>query len=1073
MVVESNGGSVSVTVRAEVPTMPFAQGVLAGATTPRQLAEKAKAAPREAAAFFENGTVQQWYQDNGWTYPVQGPNASGLGAVQQFFEALGLAKAPRVEMAESAIFLRGKPGEKLRHNLVVRSTEKRPVFAHARSDQPWLMVGLVQLQGATATVLLEVSPVPQRPGQTLQANVTVTANGNQQFVLPVTLTVDRATNVKSAAAAAVVPALAVLLPEAMKPTVTMAHADTDIGDSGTGRKTQSVRAGRPSSAAAAPPSRRPRTRPREEEGGGNTLKYVLAAFGALLLLVLGGGFFVLVSGVLNPAAEKDESAAKKNGPVNIALEDDRTEKVKGGKKKPGKTITVVQVKDEGEEVTRLVVDQPGAPVVARVVEEKDEGPPPMKPRTEVVIKDEPAEGPAGAAGFPLDPNPLVRYQRGGAEFGITAVRDRRGQPLNKLITYSPVGQTSRTIIRVNNTALPLVNLQQAAGPDQQLPDDRNRRAYFRSERVYRFGKLTLRHILEIVPSKQPAVVNGQKKRLLDTVLVRYIFENADTKAYTFGMRAQVDTLIGGNDGVPFTIPGYPGLVNTFADFRTPMHKMPTFIQALEFPNLQNPGTVALMTIQVGGKVEPPARMSLTAWPSDRGQYEVPVTNMGNDSCVVLYWPDKQLKPRQRREMGYAYGLGAVDAGEAGGKFAITLNGNFEPGQQFTTTALFTNPKANQLAQIQVPPGLTVEGAANVKVPAANAGAAVVTWNVKVEKPGEFRVSVISDGVKQSKLISITQKEAPNLGKLAMKLDGSYEIGESFNVTVTATEFPADQTLTLKLPKELELNPPDGSATQLVPEADKDTKAATVRWKVKVKEHGTFPVRVESSNGLAKTATLTVQKQTDLGRFTLKLDGQFEPGKTFTVKALVTRPAPKQTLSLDLPKELTCTKPDLVQTVPAADGGETSTVSWEVKVGGLGQLPMRVRSSLGLTKVVTLDLRQKTEGAVEAVDNFRLSFAGDIAPGKEFQLIAKVTNPVPGQKLTFRVPSQLKLVEGPATQTVPATPGIHEVAWRVRVVDIGRIPMVVDSTTGFRKTKTVTLTSVEKEKTQTGGNIFGK
>src|SRR5262249_45982854 len=160
VVVESNGGSVSVTVRAQVPTVPFTQGVLAGATSPRQLAEKAKAAPKEAAAYFENGAVQHWYKDNGWTYPVQGPSATGLGAVQQFFEALGLSKPPKVEVAESAVFLKGKPGEKLRHNLVVRSTEKRPVFAHARSDQPWLVVGLVQLNGATATVPLEVSPVP-------------------------------------------------------------------------------------------------------------------------------------------------------------------------------------------------------------------------------------------------------------------------------------------------------------------------------------------------------------------------------------------------------------------------------------------------------------------------------------------------------------------------------------------------------------------------------------------------------------------------------------------------------------------------------------------------------------------------------------------------------------------------------------------------------------------------------------------------------------------------------------------------------------------------------------------------
>jgi hypothetical protein len=83
--VESNGGSFLITVRAEVPVKPFPPGLFAGAKTPRQVAEKAKANPKEAAVLFENGAVAEWYKMNGWTYPVQGPAASGLGAVQQFF----------------------------------------------------------------------------------------------------------------------------------------------------------------------------------------------------------------------------------------------------------------------------------------------------------------------------------------------------------------------------------------------------------------------------------------------------------------------------------------------------------------------------------------------------------------------------------------------------------------------------------------------------------------------------------------------------------------------------------------------------------------------------------------------------------------------------------------------------------------------------------------------------------------------------------------------------------------------------------------------------------------------------
>ena len=88
--IESNNGSATVVVRIEVPVKPFTRGVLAGATSPRQIVEKTKAAPDGAATLFENGSVAGWYQQNGWSYPVQAPAASGIDAVLQFFKALGL-----------------------------------------------------------------------------------------------------------------------------------------------------------------------------------------------------------------------------------------------------------------------------------------------------------------------------------------------------------------------------------------------------------------------------------------------------------------------------------------------------------------------------------------------------------------------------------------------------------------------------------------------------------------------------------------------------------------------------------------------------------------------------------------------------------------------------------------------------------------------------------------------------------------------------------------------------------------------------------------------------------------------
>ena len=189
LVIETNGGTATVVVTANVPVKPFAEGVLAGALTPRNIAEKAKAAPKVAAPLFESGAVANWYIQNGWTYPVQGPSASGIGAVQQFFEALGLTTPPKVTVLESSLLFEGKPGGDVHHTLDVAAVEKRPIFASAVSDQAWLKVSKVVLDGRTAHVKLAVDSVPDRPGETLQANLTVRANGNQRFVVPVSLRV--------------------------------------------------------------------------------------------------------------------------------------------------------------------------------------------------------------------------------------------------------------------------------------------------------------------------------------------------------------------------------------------------------------------------------------------------------------------------------------------------------------------------------------------------------------------------------------------------------------------------------------------------------------------------------------------------------------------------------------------------------------------------------------------------------------------------------------------------------------------------------------------------------------------
>jgi hypothetical protein len=189
LIVESNGGRAELVVRLELPCRPFPSGVLAGALTPRELAKKAHASPREALSLFDNGAVRQWYESNGWTYPIRGPVAKGLAGIQQFFESLGLTKAPRVLISTSSIHLLGKPGETLQYQLQVQAMEKKHLFAHARSTVGWLEVTSTTLTGRRAQILLRVPQVPRLPGQQMHGFVHVTANAGQRFTVEVHLLV--------------------------------------------------------------------------------------------------------------------------------------------------------------------------------------------------------------------------------------------------------------------------------------------------------------------------------------------------------------------------------------------------------------------------------------------------------------------------------------------------------------------------------------------------------------------------------------------------------------------------------------------------------------------------------------------------------------------------------------------------------------------------------------------------------------------------------------------------------------------------------------------------------------------
>lgn len=196
IVVVTNGGAITVPVRADIPVRPFPSGlggndVLAGATTPRDIALKARKYPVEAAELFEVGAVKDWYAVNGWDYPVDGAAGTGKGAVQQFFEALGLTKPPKIEINTDFIRLKARPGERITRNVSLSTKEAKPVYAQGVCSQDWVRFGKGIYKGNKVKIPVEIE-VPQRAGETIETQITFRGNGRQQFVVPLTLTIEQA-----------------------------------------------------------------------------------------------------------------------------------------------------------------------------------------------------------------------------------------------------------------------------------------------------------------------------------------------------------------------------------------------------------------------------------------------------------------------------------------------------------------------------------------------------------------------------------------------------------------------------------------------------------------------------------------------------------------------------------------------------------------------------------------------------------------------------------------------------------------------------------------------------------------
>jgi hypothetical protein len=344
--------------------------------------------------------------------------------------------------------------------------------------------------------------------------------------------------------------------------------------------------------------------------------------------------------------------------------------------------------------------------------------------------------------FEIDPDRRVHYKYSanmmeGNTIGLTVTVN------NKQLTYDAGGTTNSVLIRIDGD---LIHFGSPTRGRWEFPPEKGKVENSKTKHVWETadGKIRITQVVDIVPGKQP-IKKGDKYHLkFERCLAAYLIENLDNESHKVGLRFLLDTMIGKNDAAPFAVPGWTSLITTQGDYEG--KEVPHFVQAQErTDDLNQPGTVALLTLKVGGDLEAPARASLTHWSSKLSSWEIPMEDIGKDSCAVLYWPDKELKPKQKRSLGFTYGLGHViprSTQDDTLQMGLTLDGDFEPGKDFTILAYIRNPKAGQKLKLVAPDGLTVNGENEqiIRKPINN-DTSLVTWTLRAAKAGTFDVKL--------------------------------------------------------------------------------------------------------------------------------------------------------------------------------------------------------------------------------------------------------------------------------------------------------------------------------------------
>ncbi len=183
--VQSNGGTVEVPVQADmtlsgVPFHGFA------VSDPFDLAKVMLANPKKAAKWMQDGDVADLFRQEGWEFPVRGPLAPSLGAVQQYFEAYKLSSVPAVTAGQALVDCTCEFPERITRGVTLTTPAKKWIYATAESDAMWLKpVEPIVAGGRTVEVLFEVDSGLLQAGRSYEGVLRLTVNGGAELQIVV------------------------------------------------------------------------------------------------------------------------------------------------------------------------------------------------------------------------------------------------------------------------------------------------------------------------------------------------------------------------------------------------------------------------------------------------------------------------------------------------------------------------------------------------------------------------------------------------------------------------------------------------------------------------------------------------------------------------------------------------------------------------------------------------------------------------------------------------------------------------------------------------------------------------